>query len=54
MKNLRHPNIVQLYEMFEDQKYIYLVMEFVEGKSLFDWFAEKENLSEPEAAKVTK
>lgn len=27
LKNLDHPNILRLYEVFEDKKYIYLVTE---------------------------
>ena len=27
LKNLDHPNILRLYEVFEDRKYIYLVTE---------------------------
>jgi calcium-dependent protein kinase len=28
LKNLDHPNILRLYEVFEDKKYIYLVTEY--------------------------
>lgn len=28
MKILDHPNIIKLYEVFEDKKYIYFVMEY--------------------------
>ena len=31
-----HPNIVNYFETYDDKKYIYLVMEFVEGKEMFD------------------
>ena len=27
IKTLDHPNIIKLYEVFEDKKYVYLVME---------------------------
>lgn len=33
---LTHPNIVQLYETYEDKSKIYLVMELVTGGELFD------------------
>ena len=36
LKNLNHPNIVRLYEVFESKKWIYLVTELCEGKELFD------------------
>jgi len=36
LKNLDHPNILRLYEVFEDKKHIYLVTEFCDGGELFD------------------
>lgn len=36
LKNLVHPNIVRLYEVFEDKNYIFLVTELCDGRELFD------------------
>ena len=36
LKNLNHPNIVRLFEVFEDKEFIWLVTELVEGRELFD------------------
>lgn len=33
---LDHPNIIRLFEVFEDKKYIYFVMELCDGKELFE------------------
>jgi calcium-dependent protein kinase len=37
LKNLDHPNIVKLYEVFEDDDHLYLVFELVEGEELFEY-----------------
>ena len=34
LNNLDHPNIVKYFETYDDKKYLYLVMEFVKGKTL--------------------
>ena len=36
LKNLSHPNIVKLFEVFEDRNNIYLVTELCSGGELFD------------------
>jgi calcium-dependent protein kinase len=49
MSQLDHPNCIKLFEVFEDKKYIYFVMEFCEGGELFEQIAEKGAYNEAEA-----
>lgn len=51
LKKMRHKNIIQLYEIMESTKNIYLVMEYCEGKELFEYIVMKKKLSEDEALK---
>jgi serine/threonine protein kinase len=41
LKRLDHPNIVKLYESIDTPKSLNLVMEQVDGKSLYDYVKEK-------------
>lgn len=54
LQTLDHPNIIKMYEYFEDEEYIYLVLEKCQGGELFDRIIEKEFFSEKEAARVFK
>lgn len=54
LKTLRHPNIVAVTSIFEDAKYLYLVMEKMEGGELFDKIIEKGFFTEAEAAPIIR
>ena len=49
--NLHHSNIIHLYNVLENEKFIYLIMEYVQGKELFDYIIEHQRLKENEACK---
>jgi serine/threonine protein kinase len=48
-KQLKHVNIVRLYTSLEDERYIYLILEYVEQGNLFFIIRNKMGLNEDEA-----
>ena len=58
MKLIKHPNVVSLIKDFEDEKYIYLVMEYYKGGDLFSYMYEnrkkQKNFGEKTIAKIIK
>merc|ERR1712032_1139443 len=50
MKMMDHPNIVKLFETFEDHRNIYLVMELCSGGELFDRIIDAGHFTEVQAA----
>jgi len=52
LKNLVHQNICQLFEVFENDSYIYLVIEYCPHGELFDYIVSKKRLGEKEARHV--
>ncbi|XP_044278551.1 death-associated protein kinase 2-like isoform X2 [Varanus komodoensis] len=49
LRQLRHPNIMRLYDIFASRAEMVLVLELIQGGELFDFVAEKELLTEVEA-----
>lgn len=52
MKKLDHPNILRLYESFEDEHNVYLVLEICEGGELFDRIIQNQYFEEPEGREI--
>ncbi|CAN1157067.1 CBL-interacting serine/threonine-protein kinase 9 [Linum perenne] len=51
MKLIKHPNVVNIYEVMASRSKIYIVLEFVDGGELFDKIANHGRLREDEARK---
>ena len=51
LKKIRHPNIINLYNIIQTEKKYYLITEYIEGKELFDYIIKKRKLQEIEACK---
>ncbi|OEH75482.1 calmodulin-domain protein kinase [Cyclospora cayetanensis] len=54
LKKLDHPNIMKLYEFFEDKGYFYLVTEVYTGGELFDEIISRKRFSEVDAARIIR
>ena len=49
LRQLKHPNIVQLYGVIEGERQIFLIMEYLKGKELFQYILLKKKIPEDEA-----
>jgi calcium-dependent protein kinase len=54
LKGVDHPNIVKIYEYFEDAKRFYIVTQHIEGGELFDSIIKFGTFSEHDAAVLTR
>ncbi|XP_057371289.1 uncharacterized protein LOC130692231 [Daphnia carinata] len=52
MSSVRHPNIIHIYEVFENKEKMVLVMEYAAGGELYDYLSQRKVLSETEARRV--
>lgn len=49
LQELRHPNIIRLYDVFDEREFYYLVTEKMMGGELFDRIVQKSYYNEKEA-----
>ena len=54
LQALDHPNVIKLFEYFEEEDKIYMIMEKCTGGELFDRILAKEYFSEKEGARIFK
>lgn len=54
LKSLDHPNIVRVYEFFEDKMRFYIVMEHCRGGELFTEITKRSSFSESHAAQIAR
>ncbi|XP_049815446.1 serine/threonine-protein kinase par-1-like isoform X1 [Schistocerca nitens] len=52
MSSVQHPNIIHIYEVFENREKMVLVMEYAAGGELYDYLSERKVLSEDEARRI--
>ena len=56
LQKLDHPNIVKLFDTIDSKKYFHLIMEYINGSSLYNYIKSKKNntLDEQEAKRIFK
>ena len=52
MSEIDHPNVIKLFETYETEKEVFLVMELMKGGELFDRIVENEYFTEKEAKEI--
>ena len=52
LKKLDHPNIIRVFEVFDEPRYYYMVMEFCAAMELFAMLTTRERVYEDEAADI--
>ena len=51
LKVVRHPHVVQLYEIIETTKELYLIMEYARGGELFEYIVNRKRVREKDACR---
>lgn len=54
LKNIDHPHIIRVFEVYNDQKNFYLITEFCEGGDIFSMIQKADNFNEKIASRIMK
>lgn len=54
LKNIDHPHIIRIYEIYNDQKNFYLITEYCEGGDIFSMIQKAANFNEKIASRIIK
>jgi serine/threonine protein kinase len=54
LRGLDHPNIVKIYEYFEDETRFYIVQDYIDGGELFHEICNRGRFDEKDAAVLMK
>lgn len=54
LRQINHPNVIKLFEVYENDLYIHLVIEHLKGGALFTHLQNKGLFSEQDAARAIK
>lgn len=52
LRGLDHPNIIKIYEFYQDEKFFYIVTELCTGGELFDSIVASKSFTEKKAARI--
>jgi calcium-dependent protein kinase len=52
LRSCDHPNIIKVYDLFEDEKKLYLVVEDLKGQNLFDYIIQNRQISESNTSTI--
>jgi calcium-dependent protein kinase len=54
LRNLDHPHILRIYDLYKDQRYIYMITEYCEGGDIFAMIQKADNFNEKIASRIMK
>ena len=54
LRSIRHPNVVQLFEVFESEKHFLMVMEYSGGGDLLQYVKKRKRLNEQSSKAIFK
>lgn len=54
LRNLDHPHILRIYDLYKDQRYIYMITELCEGGDIFSMIQKADNFNEKIASRIMK
>ena len=54
LRDTEHPNIMKLHEVYESSKFIFLILDYLDGGELFEGIQRKQTFTEKQAMNIMK
>ena len=54
LKELDHPNVLKIYDVYENDQWVFVIQELCEGGELFFYITQTKELSEEDAALIMR
>jgi calcium/calmodulin-dependent protein kinase I len=54
LKKVKHPTLMELYEVFQEKDKLILICEMVKGQELYEYIKDMKRLEEKEAANIIR
>ena len=54
LREIRHTNVLKVYEIYEEEHQVYIVLEYLKGGELFEKIVYKGNYSEADAVQLMR
>ena len=54
LENTSHPNVMRIYELLNDDKFYYVVSEYIRHGELYNFIVKRGGVTEPEVIKIVK
>jgi len=54
LEKTSHPNVMRIYELLNDDKFFFVVSEFMKHGELYDFIVKREGITEQEVQKIVR
>ena len=54
LEKTSHPNVMRIYELLNDDKFFFVISEYIKHGELYDFIVKREGITEDEVVKIVR